>query len=155
MTYLQIAKLNCLSPVRLEQSGASLTANQEGVAGSSPVPATSFHWDLVMKKFYDHSHPSANSRRAVVSYWRNNGHEVLVNCLLVGGLPRNSVAKLPDRARKGRKTPTQQQHCLSFHRSSSFNGVDGPSTFQSTTSRHCYERNRFWRESSGFFRRLN
>ena len=26
------------------------------------------------KNFYDHSHPSADSRRAVVSYWRKNGH---------------------------------------------------------------------------------
>ena len=65
----------------ISASGASLTANQ-GVAGSS--------------NFYDHSHPSAGSRRAVVSYWRKNGHEVLVNCL--GGLPKNSVARLADRA---------------------------------------------------------
>ena len=44
---------------------------------------------------------SADSRRAVVSYWRKNGHQVLVNC--IGGLPRNSVAKLTDRARNDLK----------------------------------------------------
>ena len=53
------------------------------------------------KKFYDHSHPSADSRRAVVSYWRKNGLEVLVNCL--GGLPRNCVASLTDRSRNDLK----------------------------------------------------
>ena len=36
-------------PGHLAQPGASLTANQ-GVAGSSPGPATFFRWDLVMKK---------------------------------------------------------------------------------------------------------
>ena len=52
--------------------------------------------------------PSADSRRAVVSYWRKNVHLELVNCL--GGLPRNSVVRVNDRARndlnmlKGRKT---------------------------------------------------
>ena len=59
-------------PGRLAQSWASLTANQ-GVAGSNPGPATFFRWDLVIKIFYDHSLPSADSRRAVVSYWRKNG----------------------------------------------------------------------------------
>ena len=44
---------------------------------------------------------SADSRRAVVSYWRKNGHCVLVNCQ--GGLPRNSMAKLTDRARNDLK----------------------------------------------------
>ena len=53
---------------RLAQSGKSLTANQ-GVAGSSAGPATIFRCD-----FYDHSHPSADSRRTVVSYWRKTGH---------------------------------------------------------------------------------
>ena len=65
------------------------------------------------KHSYGHSLPSTNSRRAVVSYWWKNVHNVLVNCL--GGLPRNSVDRLTNRARndlkksKSRKTPTQQQ----------------------------------------------
>ena len=59
---------------RLAQSGANLTVNKR-VACSSGGPATFFCWDLVMKKkFYNHSHPSADSRRAVVSYWQKNGH---------------------------------------------------------------------------------
>ena len=45
--------------------------------------------------FYSHYLPSTDSRRAVVSYWRKNMHLVVVNCL--GGLPRNSVARLTDR----------------------------------------------------------
>ena len=63
--------------------------------------------------FYGHSLPSTDWRKAVVSYWRKNVHQVLVNCL--GGLPRNSVNMLNDRARnylkvsKGRKAPTQPQ----------------------------------------------
>ena len=49
---------------------------------------------------------SAESRRAVVSYWQMYVHEVLVN--LSGGLslPRKSVVKLNDRRHK---TTTQQQ----------------------------------------------
>ena len=40
--------------------------------------------------------PSADSRRAAVSYWRKYVHEVLVN--LIGGLslPRKSVVRLAD-----------------------------------------------------------
>ena len=59
--------------------------------------------------------PSADSRGAIVSYWRKNVHEVLVNRL--GGLsqPRKSVVRLtyrPDMTLdvyRGRKTTTQQQ----------------------------------------------
>ena len=49
------------------------------------------------KKFYAHTPFSADSRRAVVSYWRKNVHQVLVNCL--GGLPRNSVVRITGCAR--------------------------------------------------------
>ena len=38
--------------------------------------------------------PTADSSRAVVSYWRNDVHLVLVNRL--GSLPRNSVVRLTD-----------------------------------------------------------
>ena len=44
------------------------------VAGSILTPGTFFLGDLVMKKIYDQSLPSADSRRAVVSYWRKNVH---------------------------------------------------------------------------------
>ena len=40
--------------------------------------------------------------KAVVSYWQKNMHYVLVNCL--GGLPRNSVNSLTDRARNDLKS---------------------------------------------------
>ena len=62
----------------------------------SPRPAHSFVETWSGKHFYGHSPSAADSRRAVVSYWRKNVHKVLVNCL--GGLPRNSVARLTDRA---------------------------------------------------------
>ena len=87
-------------PGRLPQSGAS----QLRIKGSlvrAPVRPHSFVEIWSWKHFYDHSHPSADSRRAVVSYWRKNGHYVLENCL--GGLSRNSVAKLTDRARNDLK----------------------------------------------------
>ena len=59
--------------------------------------------------------PSADSRGAVVSYWRKYEHEVLVNCLGGLSLPRKSVVRLTDRPDMtldvylGRKTTTTQQ----------------------------------------------
>ena len=59
--------------------------------------------------------PSADSRRAVVSYWRKYVHEILVNRLRGQSLPRKSVFRLTDRpdmdidVYRGRKTTTQQQ----------------------------------------------
>ena len=64
--------------------------------------------------------PSADSRRAVVSYWRKPVHEVLVNHLGGLSLPRKSVARLtnhPDMTLDvyhGRKTTTQQQSCVDY-----------------------------------------
>ena len=46
---------------------------------------------------YGHSLPFADSRRALVSYWRKNGHWVLVNHLVDISLPRKSVVRLTDR----------------------------------------------------------
>ena len=73
------AKRGCIA-----QSVAHLTQEPE-VPGSIPGPATYF------------VSPSADSRRAVFSYWGMNGHEVLVSSL--GGLspPRKSVVRLNDR----------------------------------------------------------
>ena len=62
-----------------------------------------------MKNFYGHSLISAASRRGVVSYWRTNGHLVLINCL--GGLPENSVARLTDRAQNDLKCVEKPYHC--------------------------------------------
>ena len=44
--------------------------------------------------FYSHSLPNADSSWAVVSYWWNQEHSVMVNCL--ASLPRNSVDRLTD-----------------------------------------------------------
>ena len=62
--------------------------------------------------------PSADSRRAVVSYWRKYVHEVLVNRLGGLSLPRKSVVRLTDRpdmtldVNRGRKTTIQHQQSL-------------------------------------------
>ena len=59
--------------------------------------------------------PSADSRGAVVSYWRKYVYEVLVNRLGGLSLPRKSVVRLTDRpdmildVYRGRKTTIQQQ----------------------------------------------
>ena len=58
--------------------------------------------------------PSADSRGAVLSYWRKYVHEILVNRLGGLSLPRKSVVRLTDRPDMtldfyhGRKTTTQQ-----------------------------------------------
>ena len=49
------------------------TGDQE-VAGSTPAEATFFHGDWSWNIFYCHSLPSADSRRAIVSFWRKNVH---------------------------------------------------------------------------------
>ena len=64
--------------------------------------------------------PSADSRGAVVSYWRKYVHEVLVNRLGGLSLPRKSMVRLTDRpdmtldVYRGSKTTTQQQFNI-FH----------------------------------------
>ena len=79
--------LNDFEVGRASSVGCTLPPGKQTVAGSILTSGTFFRGDLVMKKkFYNHSPPSAASRRAVVSYWRKNVHEVLVNCL--GGLLR-------------------------------------------------------------------
>ena len=58
--------------------------------------------------------PSADSRGAVVSYWRKYVHEVLVNRLGGLSLPRKSAVRLTDRpdmtldVYRGRRTTTKQ-----------------------------------------------
>ena len=58
--------------------------------------------------------PTADSRRAVASYWRKYVHKVLVNHLGGLSLPRKSVVRLTDRpdmtldVYRGHKTTTQQ-----------------------------------------------
>ena len=50
--------------------------------------------------FFGHSHPTADSSRAVVCYWRKDVHLVSVNRL--GSLRRNSVVRLTDRLDKAK-----------------------------------------------------
>ena len=86
-----------MKPGRVAQSVGHLTRKSE-VLGSYPV------WPHTLVS------PSADSRGAVVSYWRKYVNEV-------GGLslPRKSVVKLTDRpdmtldVYRGRKTKTRQQ----------------------------------------------
>ena len=46
---------------------------------------------------YQFSLPSADSRRAVVSYWQKKGQQVLVNHVVGLSLPRKSVDRITDR----------------------------------------------------------
>ena len=91
-----------LQPGRVAQSVGHVTRKSK-VQGSIPGLATYF------------VSPSADSRGAVVSYWRKYVHEVLVNRLGGRSLPRKSVVRLTDRldmtldVYRGRKTTTQQQ----------------------------------------------
>ena len=84
------------------QSVACLT-NEPEVLGSIPGPATYF------------VSPSADSRRAVVSYWQKYVHEVQANSLGGLSLSRESVVRLTDRpdmtidVYRGRKTTQQEQ----------------------------------------------
>ena len=88
-------------PGSVARSDARLPGMQT-VAGSNLTSGNILSWRLVMNNFYDHSLPSADSRRADVNYWRKNVHQVLVNCLV--GLPRNSVDRLTDRVRNDLKS---------------------------------------------------
>ena len=71
-------------PGRVAQSLARLTQESE-VPGSIPGPANTF------------VSPSADTRRAVVSYWLKYAHQVLVKRLGGLSLPRKSVVRLTDR----------------------------------------------------------
>ena len=62
------------------QSVTSLTADP-GVASSIP-PSPILSWRLIMKSFYGHSPPSADSRRVVIILKRKYVHKVLVNRLV-------------------------------------------------------------------------
>ena len=89
-------------PGRVAQSAGHLT-RKSGVLGSIPSLATYFRFVS----------PSAFSRRAVVSYWREYEYEVLVNRLGGLSLPRKSVVRLTDcpdmtlDVYRGRKTTIQ------------------------------------------------
>ena len=59
-------------PASVAQLDARPTGDQE-VAGSTPAEVgniLSWSWNI----YYGHSLPSADSRRAVVSFWRKNVH---------------------------------------------------------------------------------
>ena len=61
-------------PALVAQLDARPTGDQT-VAGSTPAGAAAFfRGDWSGNIFYGHSLPSADSRRAVVSFWRKNVH---------------------------------------------------------------------------------
>ena len=65
--------LNNVLPGAVARSEAC-PLGMQAAPGSIPTSGTFFRGDLVMKNFYRHSPSSADSRRAVVSYWRKNVH---------------------------------------------------------------------------------
>ena len=96
-----------MKPGRVAQSVGHLT-RKSGVLGSM-----SGAWVRYPVWPYTFVSPSSDSRRAVVSYWRKNVHEVLVNRLGGLSLPRKSVVRVTDRpdmtidVYRGRKTTIQ------------------------------------------------
>ena len=122
--------LHSWSPGCVAQSVGHLLRKSE-VLGSIPSLAT-----YVLS-------PSADSRRAVFSYWRKYVHEVLVNRLGSISLPRKSVVRLTDRpgmtldVYRGRKPTSQQQqqHSWSFHMKFT--------TFAEGSSNKCYMKRPF------------
>ena len=81
------ASLHNLLPGRVAQSVGHLIRKSD-VQGSIPGLAT----------YSTFVSPSADSRGAVVSYWRKYVHEVLVNRLGGLSLPRKSVVRLTGRS---------------------------------------------------------
>ena len=81
-----------MKPTSMAQLDARPTGDLE-VAGSIPAGlATFFCEDWSWNIFYDHSLPSADSRRAVVSFWWKNVHNT--DKLLRGlSLPSKNVVR--------------------------------------------------------------
>lgn len=81
------------------------------------LPAAFFRWGWSWNFFHVHSQPSADSKRAVVSYWRNNGQWVPVNRLIRLSLSRKYAFRFTDNPemtiavyRWLKTTKQQQQH---------------------------------------------
>ena len=75
----------------MAQSDAHPTGDQE-VAGSIPAGyGNILPWRLIMKYFYGHSLPSADARRAVLSFLAKECAQVLETSNRGLSLPRKSV----------------------------------------------------------------
>ena len=91
--------LNSVFRVSVKLSIFAVLSEKHRLSIQASVPswvASALPGPLRPESFYGHSPSSADSRRAVVSYSQKNVHKVPVNCL--GGLPRNSVVRVTDRA---------------------------------------------------------
>ena len=86
-----------------------LVVRKSRVQSSGPAPSFIEVWSW--SNFYGHSLPTADSNKAVVSYWWKYGHLVLVNRFLKGSLPRISVDRLTDRL----QTKLDMHTCTSQH----------------------------------------
>ena len=73
--FIQSQNINSVErPASVAQLDARPTGDQE-VAGPTPTgSATFFRGDWSWNIFYGHSLPSADSRRAIVSFWQNHVH---------------------------------------------------------------------------------
>ena len=61
-------------PALVAQLDARPTGDQEAAGSTLAGSATFFHEDWSWDIFYGHSLPSADSRRAIVSFWQKNVH---------------------------------------------------------------------------------
>ena len=64
-----------LVPASLAQSDARPTCGQEVASLISARSSNIIRWDFSRNIFYSHSHPSADSIRAVISFSWKNVHE--------------------------------------------------------------------------------
>ena len=120
---LKVADLNfgCATFCALPSFGAVTTFSSLTTSSSHKTSVKGSDIDMCSTKYFLFDHPSAFSRRAVVSYWRKNVHELLINRLGGLSMPRKSVVRLTDHpdmtldVYRGRKTTMQQQQQLSDH----------------------------------------
>ena len=84
------------------------TVDQEVAALTPAWSATFFHGDLIMNMFYGYSLPSADSRRAVVSFcWKNVHNTLPIRGLILPSKGKLTTFNMTPMGCLGRKTSTQ------------------------------------------------
>ena len=73
-TYIYFIEKHILKGPGAVARSEAYSLGMQAALSSIPTSGTFFYGDLVMKHFYDLFPSSADSRRAVVSYWRKNVH---------------------------------------------------------------------------------
>ena len=82
---------------QVERRDFCILYNKPGHVAQSVGHLTQGSWVRFTVRLHTFVSPSADSRRAVVSYWRKYVHEVLLSCLGGLSLTRKSVVRLTNR----------------------------------------------------------